>query len=218
MKKISFCKITVQGRGHEAGRSSTHRPVNDTTRPLNEFFRGMSAYGRAVSDHVMGCEHCTPRKILPLLKNPKLPVTMLSGRLIRRLLRNDPRTPRMEYLKVLSDVRDIPWLARFCSEKELWACLLNIQSHAEVVEADYRARWPGWQGKFNEKWNLPKRVSAAEGWCKQVPADEVLGKVVPDANRRMVRKACLLKEAGLKIPSSKKAFEALFLMAVVQTT
>ena len=136
----NLCTITVEGHHQTGRRGSTHRPVHDQTRPLSEFFKGMSAYGRAVSDHILACEHCTPADILQLLQEG--PATMQPKRTVKRLLRGDPRTPRKEFVALLNDPQDIPWLARFCrSEDELWTGLLAVQ--AAGLQAQFPTR--GWR-------------------------------------------------------------------------
>ena len=118
------CIITVSGHHSSEPRSSTTRPRHDQTRPVHQFFRGMSAYGPAVKNHILSCATCTPTAALPFVKSA--PVCFGSRKVAKALLRNDPRTPRQEYLSILNPIHDATWAARFCSSEELWTVLQNV--------------------------------------------------------------------------------------------
>lgn len=206
--KSQFCEITVAGNGMRGYHGSTHRPRLTTTRPLPEFFRGMSAYGRAISDHVLGCKRCTPAKILPFLRNPELPATMQPDRLVKRLIRRDTRTPRAQYFRVLGSLGDagnVVWAARFGSPSEVWQFLQGLQEHADRVP-----------------WNPAREVSLPAGnpdapWERVfVEMHEALPSRTSSETVAFVKATAILHRNGLRLPASRRELADLIPVIDVQ--
>jgi len=133
------CIITVKGTGvTRTGGGNTTRPVKDTTRPVSSFFKAFYAYGRAVRDHIRACDRCTPEAALPFLKDA--PSVFGRENVIRHLIRNDARTPRLEYFKILNPTaQSIAWAALFGSGEELWATMRHVTAH--WAPRAYRYEW-----------------------------------------------------------------------------
>jgi len=211
-----FCTITVKGTGSEGYHGDTHRPRRDQTRSLDKFFRGMSAYGRAVTDHVLGCSRCTPAKILPLLRDPHVRATMQPDRMIKRLMRQDPRTPRRAYARALGSLghpHHVKWAARFLNAAEFWQFLQGLQEANDRMIAQHAA----WGHTIAATWRVqvPDPEARYPWERKPVMLHEALGLGTSPRNRELARAAATLNMWGCRIPSTQRELRKILPLAEV---